>query len=93
MPPAAAIADELQRTRCNPPDRRFTGAVQLLGAFEDDSHIYLVQESCAGAPPRRLSPPLVAMYSCTKWFAKKVAHFHTFCLCFTACLPRCLCSW
>ena len=29
--------------------RRFTGAVQLLGAFEDDSHIYLVQESCAGA--------------------------------------------
>ncbi|PRW60617.1 D-lactate dehydrogenase [Chlorella sorokiniana] len=28
--------------------QRFTGAVQLLGAFEDDSHIYLVQESCAG---------------------------------------------
>lgn len=31
------------------PCRRFTGAVQLLGAFEDDGHIYLVQEQCAGA--------------------------------------------
>ncbi|KAL4447603.1 hypothetical protein ABPG75_004822 [Micractinium tetrahymenae] len=28
--------------------QRFTGTVQLLGAFEDEDHIYLVQESCTG---------------------------------------------
>ena len=33
---------------CPSGSRRFTGTVQQLGAFEDDSHIYLVQESCGG---------------------------------------------
>lgn len=28
--------------------QRFSGAVRLLGTFEDEGHIYLVQESCAG---------------------------------------------
>lgn len=28
--------------------QRFTGTVQLLGAFEDEDHVYLVQESCTG---------------------------------------------
>jgi hypothetical protein len=49
--------------------RRFTGTVQQLGAFEDDSHIYLVQESCGGGWVLQQG---MASYCCGEWLCQRI---------------------